>query len=392
MMDFDFTEEQKKFRQEVSEFLDKEVTEGVVEESNSGMGYGPHSWELMRKLGARGWLAPSYPVEYGGLGLSRIYRHIVHEELDYRNAFCIVPGLGLIGVDMVGPIIVHHGSEELKEEFLARIARGEIDFALGYTEPDAGSDLSQIAISAVEEGEDFIINGQKTFNTSCHFAQYHWLAARTDFDAPAHKGISMFIVDLKTPGITINPMWEMSDARTNEVFYDEVRVPKKYLVGQKNRGWYYMVSALDLERMLTVRNLDRSLEQLIAYAKNTLTNGIPLSKDPLVRHKLAEMAIEINVARNLVRYVSWLQDKEIIPTYESAILKVFVSELNQRVVRAGLEIMGLYGQLRKDSKHSVLNGMMERHFRGSFLMTIGGGASEIMRNIIAIRGLGLPRG
>jgi len=391
-MDFELTEEQNKFRQEVSAFLDKEVTEGVVKESNSGMGLGPHAWELMRKLGAKGWLAPSFPIEYGGLGLSRIYRHILREELDYRNALVTVRGLGLVGVDMVGPIILRYGSEELKKEFLPRIARGEIDLALGYTEPDAGSDLSRIAMRAVEEGDDFIITGQKTFNTSCHFAQYHWLAARTDPDAPAHKGISIFIVDLKTKGITISPLWEMADMRTNEVFYDDVRVPKEYLVGQKNQGWYYMVSAIDLERMITVRNLERSLEELITYAKNTLKNGIPLSKDPLVRQKLAEVAIEINVARNLVRYVSWLQDKEIIPNCESAILKVFVTEVNQRVAQAGLEILGLYGQLQKESKYSVLNGMMERYFRGSFLLTIGGGTSEIMRNIIAIRGLGLPRG
>jgi alkylation response protein AidB-like acyl-CoA dehydrogenase len=390
-MDFELTEEQKKFRQEVREFLDKEVTEGVVEESNSGMGLGPHSWDLMRKLGTRGWLAPSYPIEYGGLGLSRIYRHIVHEELDYRRAFATFPGVGLVGVDMAGPVILRYGSEELKKEFLPRVARGEIEFALGYTEPDAGSDLSRMAMRAVEEDGSFIISGQKVFNTCCHYAQYHWLAARTDPDAPPHRGISLFVVDLKTPGITINPMWEMSDTRTNEVFYDEARIPKKYLVGEKNRGWYYMVSALDLERMLTVRNLERSLEELIAYTKNTLRNGIPLSKDPLVRQKLAEMAIEISVTRNLVRYVAWLQDKDIIPNYETALLKVFVSELDQRVAEAALEILGLYGQLRKGSKHSVLDGMMERHFRGSFVITIAAGSSEIMRNIIAIRGLGLPR-
>ena len=391
-MDFDFTEEQKKFKQEVSELLDKEVTEGVVEESNSGMGLGPHSWELMRKLGARGWLAPSFPVEYGGLGLSRIYRYIVHRELNYRNALSVIPGLGLVGVDMAGPVVLRHGSDDLKKDFLPRIARGEIDFALGYTEPDAGSDLSRIAIHAVEHGDDFIITGQKTFNTGCHFAQYHWLVARTNPDAPAHKGISMFIVDLKTPGITVSPLWEMSGTRTNEVFYNEVRVPKNYLVGKKNQGWYYMVSAIDLERMMAVGNLERAFKELVIYTKSSLKNGIPLFKNPLVRQKLADMAIEINVARNLVHRVIWLQDKGMIPNYESAILKLFVSELNQRFTQVGLDILGIYGLLRRDSKYSVLNGMIERDFRGSFLMSIGGGTSEIMRNIIALRGVGLPRG
>jgi alkylation response protein AidB-like acyl-CoA dehydrogenase len=390
-MDFELTEEQNKFKREVSEFLDKEVTEGVLEESESGLGYGPHSWGLMRKLGAKRWLAPSYPEEYGGLGLSYIYRYIVHEELDYRNALLVIRGLGMIGVDMAGPIILRYGSEELKSEFLPRIARGEIDLALGYTEPDAGSDLSRIAMRAVEDANDFIITGQKTFNTGCHFAQYHWLAARTDPDAPPHQGISMFVVDLKSPGITITPLWEMADKRTNEVFYDEVRVPKRYLVGQKNQGWYYMVWALDLERMISTRHIERLFEELIGYTKTALKNGIPLSKDPCVRQKLADMAIEINVARNLVRRVAWLQDKEIISIYESAILKVFVTELYQRVAKGGLEILGLYGLLRKDSKYSVLKGMMEHHFRASFVTTIGGGSSEIMRNIIALKGLGLPR-
>jgi alkylation response protein AidB-like acyl-CoA dehydrogenase len=390
-MDFDFTKEQKQFKQEVSDFLDKEVTEGVIEESNSGQGLGPHSWELMRKLGAKGWLAPSFPKEYGGLGLTRIYRYIVHEELNYRNALTIIPGLGLVGVDMAGPVILHHGSEELKKEFLIRIARGEIEFALGYTEPDAGSDLSRIAIYADEQEDCFIITGQKTFNTGCHFAQYHWLAARTNLDAQAHKGISMFIVDLKTPGITVNPLWEMSGTRTNEVFYEEVRVPKKYLVGEKNRGWYYMVSAIDLERMMTVGNLERGFEELVAYTKTTLKNGVPLLKDPLVRQKLADIAIEISVGRNLAHRVIWQQDNGIIPNYETAVLKLFVSELNQRFIQVALDILGMCGILKRESKYSVLNGMIERDFRGSFVMSIGGGASEIMRNIIAIKGAGLPR-
>lgn len=390
-MDFEFTDEQKKFGQDVSGFLDKEVTKGVIEESDSGMGYGPHSYELMRKLGAKRWLAPSFPVAYGGLGLSRIYRYIVQEELDYRNALVIIRGLGMVGVDMAGPVILRHGSEEIKRKFLPRIARGEIEFALGYTEPNAGSDLSRIAIRAVEDGDHFVITGKKIFSTQCHYAQYHWLAARTGFDAPPHKGISMFIVDLKSPGITINPLWEMADTRTNEIFYDEVRVPKRCLVGEKNMGWYYMTEALDFERMLTIGGVEKTFDELLAYTKNTFRKGASLSEDPLVRHKLTDLAIEISIARNLIRQVVWLEDKEIIPNYESAALKLFVSELYQKVGQTGLEILGLYGQLRKSSKYSVLEGRMERFFRASFVITIGAGTSEILRNIIATRGLGLPR-
>jgi len=389
-MDFELTKEQKEFKKEVCRFLDNEVTKGVTEESESGAGYGPDSWELMRKLGAKRWLAPSFPEEYGGLGRSRIYRYIVQRELDYRNALVFIKGLGLVGVDMAGPIILGYGSEGLKKEFLPRIARGEIELALGYTEPDAGSDLSRIAMRAIEDDNDYVITGQKTFQSHSHFAQYHWLAARTDDGLP-HKGISLFIVDLKTPGINISPLWEMAGLRTNDVFYDEVRVPKRYLVGEKNRGWYYMVSALDLERMLTVGNLERVLEQLIDYSRKTLKQGVPLSKDPFVRQKLADISIRIHVVHNLVRRVVWLQDEGLIPSYETALLKLSIGEHFQYIARLGLEILGLYGQLRKNSKYSVLEGVMESYFRASFLHTIGGGTSEIMRNIIALRGLGLPQ-
>jgi alkylation response protein AidB-like acyl-CoA dehydrogenase len=391
-MDFSLTEEQKKFKEEVCKFLDKEVSERVVEESESGLGFGPYSWELMRKLGAKGWLAPSFPKEYGGLGLSRIYRYIVLEELDYRGALKVVVGSpGLVGVDMTGPVIIRHGSEDLKEEFLPRIARGEIEFALGYTEPNAGSDLSRIEMRALEKEEYFYISGQKQFNTQCHFAQYHWLAARTDFDVPRHKGISMFIVDLKTPGIDIQPLWEMSGSRTNQVFYNEVRISKRYLVGEKNQGWSYLVSALDLERVLTVGGIQKLFEELVAYTKEVAYKGILLCKDALIRQKLAEMAIEISVAHKLAQRVAWLQDKGEIPKYESSLLKLFVSELYQRVTNGGLQILGLYGQSRGNSKWTPFADKMERWYRGSFVLTIGGGSSEIQRNIIATRGLHLPK-
>ena len=390
-MDFSLTEEQEKFKQEVCEFLDREVTEGVIRERESGLGFGPNSWKLLRRLGAKGWLAPSFPKEYGGLGLSRIYRYIVLEELDYRNALVFIRGLGLVGADMAGPTILHYGNEELKREFLSRLARGEIEFALGYTEPEAGSDLSRIEMRAVERGDEYVISGQKTFNTHCHFAQYHWLCARTDAGAPRHKGLSMFIVDLKSRGITLKPLWEISGMRTNEVFYDEVRVSKRYLVGEKNRGFYYMASALDLERLITVGGLQRMYDELVAYTKEVSCNGTLLCKNLLVRQKLAELFIEISVTRNFARQVAWLQDKEMPLSYESAALKLFASELHQRVTNTGLQIMGLYGQLQRGSKWVALNGLMEREYRGAFLTTIGGGSSEIMKNVIALRGLGLPR-
>lgn len=390
-MEFSLTEEQEKFRQEVCEFLDKEVSEGVVNESESGLGFGPYSWELVRKLGAKGWLAPSFPKEYGGLGLSRIYRYIIAEELDYRNAlYCLVGAPAQIGVDMAGPIILRYGSEELKKEFLPDIARGKIEFALGYTEPDAGSDLSRINIRAVESEHYYIISGEKVFNTQCHYAQYHLLAARTDFNVPRHKGISIFIVDLKTPGIEIQPLWEMSNTRTNQVFYDEVQVPKRYLVGERNRGWYYMASALDLERVLPIGGLQKLFEEMVSYTQAMSYQGVVLSKNPLIRQKLAQMAVEITVARKLVQRVICMQDKGEIPNYEAAIAKLLVSEVFQRVTNVGMQILGLHGQAWGDSKWATFIEKLERWYLGSFVLTVGGGSSEILRNIIARRGLHLP--
>ncbi len=391
-MDFCLTEAQERFKDEVCRFLDKEVNEGVVQESESGLGFGPYSWELLRKLGARGWLTPSFPKEYGGLGLSRMYRYIVLEELDYRNALVTVRGYGQIGADMAGPTILHYGSEELKREILPKISRGEVEFALGYTEPEAGSDLSRIEMRALEQGDEYVVSGQKRFNTTCHYAQYHWLCARTDLDAPRHRGLSMFVVDMNSPGITLRPQWEMADRRTNEVFYDKVRVPKRRLVGEKNRGFYYMASALDRERMITVGGLQNMFDDLVAYSKEVSYEGKPLCKNILVRQKLADMFVEISVARKFAQQVAYLQDRELTPNYEVSVLKVFISELYQRLTNTGLQIMGLYGQLQRGSKWVALNGIIERQYRGAFMMTLGGGSTEMMKNIIATRGLGLPKG
>jgi len=230
-MDFGFSKEEEAFRQVVRDFLKKEVTPEIIKEGESGIGWGPHTWGLVRKLGARGWLTPTWPKEYGGLGLPSIYRFIIHEELDYAEA---LPHEALtVGAGVAGPTIMLYGSEEQKRDYLPRIARGEIEFALGYTEPQAGSDLASLQIKAEERGDHYVFNGQKVFNTRCHFSQYHWIAARTDPNVVKHRGISLFIVDLSSPGITLRPLWGIDGTRTNEVFYDNVIVPKKNLVGEK---------------------------------------------------------------------------------------------------------------------------------------------------------------
>jgi hypothetical protein len=368
--------------------LRKEVTEGVIQERQSGLGIGPYTWELMRKLGAKGWLTPTWPKEYGGLNASPMYRYIIENELDYFGG---LPGGRLVGASMAGPTILLYGTEQQKKEYLPKIARGEIEFVLGYTEPDAGSDLAALQMRAVEDGDYYIINGQKTFNTRAHYAQYHWLAARTDPKAPKHKGISLFIVDLKTPGITVHPIWTVGGTRTNQVYYDDVKVPRENLVGEKNRGFYHIATALDFERIFAVGGLKRSLEELVDYVQREERQGTPLGKRPFVRQNLAELAIQIEVAQVLAYRVIWLLSQEIVPNYEAAMLKAFATELRQRIDKVALQIMGLFGQLQSGSLWAPLEGKFEHYYRDDLLATIVGGTSEIMRNIIATRGLKLPR-
>lgn len=384
-MDFGFSKEEEAFRQQVRDFLNNEVTPQLLEETESGLGWGPHTWEFIRKLGAKGWLTPTWPKEYGGLALPPIYRFIIHEELNYFGA---LPSEALVvGAGVAGPTIMLVGSEEQKKEYLPRIARGEIEFALGYTEPEAGSDLASLQIRADEKEDHYLLNGQKVYNTRCHFAQYHWLAVRTDPNVPKHRGISLFIVDLNSPGITVSPLWTVEGMRTNEVFYDNVVVPKQNLVGEKNKGFLYTVTALEFERVLSVGGLNKTLEVLVDYVKK-----VPSLRDnSLVRQKISQIAIDIEVARLFAYRLAWLQTKRVVASYEAAASKLFTSELSQRMASAGMDILGLRGLLQRNVNGAPLDGKIEHLCRETLLNTIAGGTSEVMRNIIAARGLELPR-
>lgn len=387
-MEFEFTKEEEDLIKEVRKFIKDETTSELLSETRTlGAIYGgPEARKFFQKFGAKGWLTPKWPKEYGGLGASEMTTYMVRDELAYAR----LPS-SFVGAYMAGPTILRFGSEEMKKEFLSRIARGEIEFALGYTETQAGSDLAALRLRAEDKGDFFLLNGQKTFNTHCHVADYHWLAARTDSNAPKHKGVSMMIVDLKSPGITIRPLITMAGWRTNEVYYDNVIVPKNNLLAEKNRGIYYLMSALDFERMFTVGTYRRLFEDIVEYAKDTVVDGKPLSKNPLIRQKLAQMAIELEVTKLLYYQLPYILDKGAIPNYQSSMEKTFATEVCQRITETGMEVLGLYGQLKDGSKWVPLAGMVEYFYRYSVVVTIYGGSSEIQRNIIALRGLGLPR-
>ena len=383
-MDFSFSPEEEQFRQEVIDFFQTniELSNGAKEEWSSGLGYGPNCWEILSKIGEKGWLCPTWPKQYGGQELSYMYRYIVMEQMHFfLNIYSTV------GAGMAGPVILSHGSQEQKDRFLLPIANGKVEFALGYSESQAGSDLAALAIKVDDKGDHFLINGSKLFNTRAHYAQYHWLGARTAMTKPKFKGISLFIVDLKTPGITISPIWTVGGTRTNEIFYDNVKVPKDAMVGEMNKGFYYILEALDYERISTVGGLKRDFDELLEYVKKTGKD-----KDALIRQKLACLATEIESARLFALRVAWMLNRDQIPNYEAAMLKMLVSEVEQKMLNTSMQIFGAYCQIQKGSKWTQLEGSFERSYRDSLENMITRGTSEIMRNVIAQRGLGLPRG
>ncbi|HUV59026.1 MAG TPA: acyl-CoA dehydrogenase family protein [Desulfatiglandales bacterium] len=385
-MDFRFSPDEEKFKQEVYNFFirEQEIVNEARKEWGSGLGFGPYCWEILKKIGSKGWLCPTWPKEYGGLELSYMYRYIIMEQMQY-----FINIYSTVGAGMAGPIILRHGGEKQKREYLPKIAKGEIEFALGYTEPDAGSDLAAISIKAEEKEDYFVINGSKLFNTRAHYAQYHWLGARTEeIDSKKkYKGISLFIIDLKTPGIAITPIWTVGGTRTNEVFYGDVYVPKEALVGEKNRGFYYILEALNYERLSTVAGRERDFQELLSYVKEK-----GFGKDVLTRQRLAEIAIDIESAKLFALRVAAMLDKNQIPNHEASMLKMVVAETEQSMVQTAMQIFGSYGQLRRGSKWAPLDGKFEVMYRDSVERLITRGTSEIIKNIIAQRGLGLPRG
>ena len=395
-MDFRFTQDEEAFRLEVRRWLKQEIPQrwirldpGIWEETEE-------SWalarEFQRKLGQKGWLAPAYPKEYGGLELSHMKRLILAEELAYSRAPLSIEVE--VTVNWVGPSIMLFGTEKQKRDYATGLAKGDIIFCLGYSEPNAGSDLASLQTQAVEVGDEYVINGQKTWCSYGHLADYCWLAARTDPDASRHEGISIFIVDMKTPGITVRPLINILGRHSfNEVFFDDVRIPRENVVGQKNKGWYQLMIALDFERSSVgyAAGNQRIIEELIKYVKEATRNGEPLASNPLIRNELAQLVVENEVARMMAYRIAWMFSKGLHPSYESSMSMVFISEVMRHTANTGLRILGHYGELDRDSKWSVMNARIMRMCLSSLSIGVGGGSNEIQRNIIAMRGLGLPR-
>ncbi len=387
-MDFSFSAEEQKLLEEVRSFLKTEPSEALLAECEE-LGHiygGKEGRKFIQKFASHGWLTPNWPPEYGGLGTSATVSFAIREEMAYAG----VP-LIFVAAHMAGPTIMHFGSQEMKDKWLLPMAKGEVEFCLGYTEPQAGSDLAALNIRAVDKGDSFLLNGQKTFNTHAHVADYHWLGTITDPDAKKYRGMSLMIVDLKSPGIDIRPMVTMAGWQTNEVFYDDVTVPKENLVGDLNAGFFYVMHALDYERMFPLAVYGRLVDEVAEYARNTTVDGEPLSRNPIVRQKLAQMKIELEANRHLYYRLAHMLDSGQVPNYQASMQKLFATEVAQHIANTGMEVLGMFGQLTKDSKWAVLAGRTERFYRTSVVETIYAGTSEIQRGIIALRGLELPR-
>jgi alkylation response protein AidB-like acyl-CoA dehydrogenase len=343
----------------------------------------------MRKVGDRGWLGITWPKEWGGQESDGVYEYLLNEALARRGG----PQIGK-GVGIIGKTILAHGSDRLKKEFLPKILCNDVEFAVGYSEPDAGSDAASMKLRATRDGDGWRLNGQKTWTTSAHFAEWYWVGARTDPDAPKHRGITLFLVPLDQPGITINGIWTMGDERTNDVFFDDVWVSDDYVVGDVNRGFQYISEALDLERftMFTFSPIEQRMDVLCDYAATETRDDRRLGDDPLVRHEIARLATDCEVARVLgLRVVAKSMKGGAPPTTEASEYKLFATELSKRLADASMDIGGPGSQLRVHTVDAPMGGRAESTYRYTVIDTIGGGASEIQKNIIARRKLGLPK-
>ena len=383
-MDFGFTEEQNKFKQEVRHFLEEEIKKGYWEPACDAwiQGFDP---EFSRRVAQRGWIGLTWPKEYGGQGLSYVDRLILTEEMLRYGA----PAACHWFADrQIGGSIVTYGTDEQKKELLPKIIAGEAYIGLGMSETEAGCDLASLQTRAIEDGDCYIINGQKTWTSGGSFVNYFYLLARTDPEAPKHRGISEFIIPADLPGIKRIPMIDITNTEAwNDVFFDEVRVPKKCLIGEKNRGFLQALQQLDYERSGMERLMGNYplFDAIVQFTKEN-----KLSQEPVIRNKLAQLRIEFEVGRLLIYRVALVMDEGRAPNREAAMSKAYSTAFEQRLAKAAIEVLGPYGQLLSDSKLAPIRGLAVHSYLASKGYSLQAGTSEILKNILATRGLGLP--
>ena len=386
-MDFQFNEAAEKLRLEAQTFLQEHALVPSRDDSKEAF---EEARAFNRKLVERGWIALAWPKEYGGLGASIFEQVAFNEVFGYYGS----PGAGArgAGVGLLGPTLIVHGTEDQKAKYLPKITSCEHNWCQGYSEPGAGSDLASLQTRAVRDGDDYVINGQKIWTSGGHRANQMFLLARTDPDAPKHKGISFLLIDdiQHTPGLTIRPLINMANRHSfNEVFFEDVRIPASNIVGEENRGWYVGMTLLDFERsgIGQTGSQRRVLEELTDELRNRTAKV-----RPNVRHELADLVVGNNVGRQLGYRIAHIQASGDIPNYEASVSKIFQSELQQHIYKFGVKVLGLHGLLMPEEPRAPYKGDYPEGYIQAVPTTIYGGSNEIQRNIIATRGLGLPRG
>jgi alkylation response protein AidB-like acyl-CoA dehydrogenase len=390
-MEFAFTPEQEAFRAEVRAFCDRHVTQDVRDAFEPGLFMDPVNVEVAhafrRKLVETGWMTMHWPVEYGGRGLSAIYPFILHQELGYY---------GVGGDDptftTVGPVLMQFGSDEVKRGVLPRIAAGDIKFAQSYSEPNAGTDLASLQTRAWREGDEYVISGQKMWTTAAHHCTHLFLAARTDPEQPKHRGISMFLVPVDSPGITIRLIYTPGSVVTNEVWLDDVRVPVSLRVGEENRGWYCMMVSLDYERIISFEGwLRRRFEEITECVSTRTRDGALLSSDPVVRRRVAKAYMDYSVARLLSLRNAWLVERGEITPAPAAMEKIWVVDLHLDLVNTLLDLRAEDGLTEGRDPGADAPGKTYDAYATAPEQRFGGGTNDALRTVIATRGLGLPR-
>jgi alkylation response protein AidB-like acyl-CoA dehydrogenase len=389
-MDLTDNAEEAAFRKEVRDFIAAEAPNRGSGLPPRGEGMAQSGGDWFKKLADKGWIAPAWPKEYGGAGLNVMRQFVLNEEMALQRV--PRPMHLVIGLGMGGPTIINHGTEEQKKEFLPSIIKDLDIWCQGFSEPESGSDLASIKTKAVRDGDDYVVNGQKIWTSFAHMAKWMILIARTDPDAPKHRGISYFVVDMKSPGIDVRPITDMGGAKFfNEVFFDNVRVPAKNMIGEEHRGWYVATTTLDHERSAigNTTGLRQQVDAMIQFAKEDATST--LKTNPLIRYQLADRLIETEMARMLSYRVITMQNRGEVPNHEASMLKLYTSELQQRMASTYLHLIGNYGVLDSGSPSAPAGGRFGNGYLSAVSATIAGGTSEIQRGIIATRGLGLPK-
>jgi len=385
-----YDEEQDALRQELRAYYDDLLTDELRTKLSVEHGVGPETRRVARQMGKDGWLGIGWPKEFGGQGRSAIEQFVFFDES--MRARAPVP---MLTINTVGPTIMRYGTDEQKDFFLPKILAGEVHFAIGYSEPGAGTDLAALTTRADRDGDEFVINGQKTWTSLASDADYIWLAVRTDQDAAKHAGLSMFLVDMKSPGIRIDPLELLSDHDINTVFFDDVRVPATNLVGGENKGWGLITSQLNHERvsLCAPGMIEGAFESVVEWAAHTRTqSGSRVIDEEWVQINLAKVKSGLHVLRLMNWKVAWATSEGMkVNPADASTIKVFGTEFFLDAFRLMMEVMGQRGYLTRDTDQAIGNGMIETLYRSLLILTFGGGTNEIQRDLIGLFGLGLPR-